>query len=191
MKYYPLLLTALLGALTLQPARAQQGADEPGPGRAPAWALRTNLLSWATTTPSLGVEAALAPKWTLDLQGAYQPWTFKNDKKLHFWLAQPEVKYWFCEKFEGHHMGLHLHGAQFYGGLGHQIFDGGLAGAGLSYGYAWILSPHWNLDAQLGAGYARLWFKQSDRLPCMKCYDRKARNYWGLTKVALSVAYVF
>ena len=50
-------------------------------------ALKTNLLFWATTSPNLGMELALAPQWTLDLSAAYNPWTFRNDKKMRFWLA--------------------------------------------------------------------------------------------------------
>ena len=69
-------------------------------------ALKTNGLYWATTTPNVGVEVALSPKYTLELAGAYNPWTFKDDKKMRFWLVQPEVKYWFCEKFEGHFVGM-------------------------------------------------------------------------------------
>lgn len=62
-------------------------------------ALKTNALTWAATTPSLGVEVAAGRKVTLDLQAAYNPWTFKNDKKMRCWAALPEAKYWFCERF--------------------------------------------------------------------------------------------
>ena len=65
-------------------------------------AVKTNGLFWATTTPNLGLEIALSPRYTLDLSGAYNPWTFKDDKKMRFWLVQPELRYWLCEKFEGH-----------------------------------------------------------------------------------------
>lgn len=128
-------------------------------------ALKTNGLYWATTTPNVSVEVALSPKYTLELAGAYNPWTFKDDKKMRFWLVQPEVKYWFCEKFEGHFVGMHLHGAQFFGGFNKKRYDGYLAGGGITYGYDWILSPHWNLEAAIGIGYARLWYKESPRIP--------------------------
>ena len=121
-------------------------------------ALKTNGLFWLTTTPNVGVEVALTPKYTLELAGAYNPWTFKDDKKMRFWLVQPELKYWLCEKFEGHFVGLHLHGAQYYGGFKKKRYDGYLAGGGFTYGYDWILSPHWNLEAAIGIGYARLWY---------------------------------
>ena len=96
------------------------------------FALKTNVLYWAAATPNLGMEVALSPKFTLDLSGAYNPWTYKDDKKMRFWLAQPEVRYWFCEKFEGHFIGIHAHGAQYFGGFCEKRYDGYLAGGGVS-----------------------------------------------------------
>lgn len=154
-------------------------------------ALKTNILGWVATTPNIGLEVALSPKYTLELAGAYNPWTFKDDKKMRFWLAQPEVRYWFCEKFEGHFVGLHLHGAQYFGGFKKKRYDGYLAGGGLTYGYNRILSAHWNFEAAVGIGYARLWYKESPRIYCEKCVKDKHKNYFGPTKVALSFTYLF
>lgn len=154
-------------------------------------ALKTNALYWMATTPNLGVEFATSRKFTIELAGAYNPWTFKDDKKMRFWLVQPEMKYWFCEKFEGHFVGLHLHGAQFFGGFCQKRYDGYLAGFGLSYGYDWILSPHWNLEAEIGLGYAHLWYDESPRIPCVKCKTPQQKDYLGPTKAALSIIYIF
>ncbi|MEY8708575.1 DUF3575 domain-containing protein [Bacteroides faecichinchillae] len=151
--------------------------------------IKTNTLYWLTTTPNLGVEFSLDKKLTFELTGAYNPWTFKNDKKMHFWLVQPEIKYWTCEKFNGHFIGLHLHGAQYFGGFSSKRYDGYLVGGGGTYGYDWILSPHWNLEAAIGIGYAHLWYKESERIPCAKCYEKKHKNYFGPTKVALTLTY--
>ena len=76
------------------------------------FALKTNTLYWLTTTMNVEAEVALSNKWTADLSVAYNPWTFNDDKKMRLLLLQPEAKYWLCEKFEGHFVGLHLHGAQ-------------------------------------------------------------------------------
>lgn len=154
-------------------------------------AVKTNALYWLATTPNVGMEFALNRKWTVELAGAYNPWTFKDDKKMRFWLVQPEARYWFCEKFEGHFIGIHAHGAQFFGGFDEKRYDGYLAGGGLAYGYQWILSPRWNLEAAIGLGYARLWYKESPRIPCMKCYEDKHKNYVGPTKAAISLVYMF
>lgn len=170
--------TAVLSAITLKTS-AQDVA------------LKTNALYWLGTTPNLGIELALNDRWTLDLSAAYNPWTFKDDKKMRFWLAQPEARYWLCEKFEGHFVGLHAHAAQFYGGFHSKRYDGYLAGGGLTYGYDWILSPHWNIEAAIGIGYAHLWYKESPRIHCIKCETDKHKNYFGVTKAAVSLIYIF
>ncbi len=154
-------------------------------------ALKTNVLYWMTTTPNAAVEVAFSKKVTANIAAAYNPWTFSNGKKMRFWMVQPETRYWLCEKFEGHYLGVHLHAAQYYGGFSKKRYDGYLAGGGFSYGYNWILSPHWNMEASIGIGYARLWYKESERIYCEKCYENKTKNYVGPTQVAFSFSYIF
>ena len=125
------------------------------------------------------------------LSGSYKPWTVLDKSNIRLWLVQPEVRYWLCETFEGHFFGIHMHGAQYYARTGGKIYDGYLAGGGVTYGHAWILSPRWNLEAVIGVGYARLWYKKRPDLPCAKCSVDKTRNYFGPTKISLSVSYLF
>ena len=40
---------------------------------------------------------------------------------------------------------------------------------GLGYGYHWILSRHWSLEAELGLGYS---FADFDAYECRKCGDK-------------------
>lgn len=173
-------------------------------------AVKTNLLYDATSTLNLGVEIGLSPKWTLDVSGNYNPWTFSDDKKMKLWLIQPEARYWLCEKFNGHFFGIHAHGGQFnWGGMlpfgfknGKMFgsiensniqkhrYQGWLAGAGISYGYQWILGTHWSLEASLGIGYAYLNY---DKYPCASCGKKLKdghKNYVGPTKAAITLIYM-
>ena len=83
--------------------------------RLPQMALKTNGLYWATSTPNLSFE--IAPrrnkKLTWDILVGYNPFTYKNNKKLKHWLIQPEVRWWICERFNGHFFGLHAYGGEF------------------------------------------------------------------------------
>lgn len=155
------------------------------------YAVKTNILFWGAATPNMGLETAFNHKITVDMQVAYNPWTYSNDRKMRFWLVQPEVRYWLCEKFEGHFLGVHLHAAQYFGGFGSTRYDGYLAGGGFTYGYNWILSARWNLETVIGGGYARLWYDESLRISCLKCKTSYARSYFGLTKAAISFVYTF
>lgn len=170
-------------------------------------AVKTNLLYDATTTFNLGLEFGLSPRWTLDLSGNYNPWTFSANKKWKHWLIQPEFRYWFCEKFNGHFLGAHLLGGQFnfghiktslrlfhsdFSGLRDYRYEGWAAGGGIVYGYSWILSRHWNLEAALGIGYLYAWY---DKYKCQRCGEKiegdKKHNYFGPTKAAVNLIYVF
>lgn len=71
--------------------------------------LKTNTLYWATATPNIGAEISVGRKLTLDLTGGYNPWELGNNKKFKHWIAQSELRYWFCETFEGHFLGIHTH----------------------------------------------------------------------------------
>lgn len=115
-----------------------------------------------------GVEVGLAPRWTLDLSANYNGWTLSHDRKWKHWLLQPEARYWFCDRFAGHFIGIHALGGQYNaGGLKNNIsflgtdfsklsdcrYQGWFIGSGIAYGYAWILGRHWNLEAEIGIGY--------------------------------------
>ena len=76
-------------------------------------ALKSNLLYDATATMNLGLEFGLARKWTLDIPVNYHPWKPADGKRLRHWGVQPEVRYWFCERFNRTFMGLHGHYAEF------------------------------------------------------------------------------
>ena len=52
-------------------------------------AVKTNLLYDATTTPNLGVEAAVSPKSTLNLVYGLNPWKFNSDTH-----GERKVKHW-------------------------------------------------------------------------------------------------
>jgi hypothetical protein len=53
----------------------------------PKFAIKTNALYWATSTPNLGIEVGLAKKLTLDISGNYNPWKFGDDRQIKHWLV--------------------------------------------------------------------------------------------------------
>ena len=169
-------------------------------------AIKTNLLYDATATANVGLEIGLAPRWTLDLSGNYNGWTIDGHKIKH-WLAQPEARYWFCDRFARHFLGFHLVGGEYnLGNIKNNInflgtdfskltdhrYQGWAAGAGIAYGYAFVLGRHWNLELELGVGYA---YTQFDVFQCQDCGKKVAEDvphhYVGPTKAAFNLVYVF
>jgi hypothetical protein len=159
-------------------------------------AVKSNILYNASTSMHIALETSLGPQWTLELPVSYNPWVFSANKKFKHWLIQPELRYWWCEKFNGHFMGFHLHTAGYnvggieWLGLKNSRYQGNLYGAGFSYGYQWILNTRWSLEATIGLGYAYLSYAE---YPCERCAPKtgdSSKNYVGPTKAGLSLIYV-
>lgn len=169
--------------------------------------VKTNLIYDVSTTVNLGAEFGLSPKWTLDVSANYNGWTFSENKKWKHWLIQPEVRYWLCERFNGHFVGAHLLGGIYnignldtdfmllgtdFGQLKNYRYEGWMAGVGVGYGYQWLLSRHWSLEAEIGVGYV---YSRADKFECATCgeklEDNEPHHYVGPTKVALSLIYAF
>lgn len=168
--------------------------------------LKTNLLYDALLSPTVGVEVGIAPQWTAEISGTINAWAV-NDHRWKQWMVQPEVRYWLCQRFSGHFFGAHLIGGQYnFGNLKNGIkflgtdfsqlsdnrYQGWMAGAGIAYGYSWILSRHWNIEAEIGIGWI---YTRSDVYRCANC-GKKIRtavphNYVGPTKAALNLIYSF
>lgn len=178
-----------------------------GTAKAQNVALKTNLIYDALLNVNLGLEFKTAPKWSFDVNGNFNGWTLSDNKKWKHWMVQPEMRYWLCEAFMGNFFGLELHGGQYNMGnlntdftflgtdfskLKDHRFEGWYAGAGVTWGHAWILSTHWNMEVELGIGWS---YTRSNVYPCAKCgtklQEDKVHNYVGPTKAALNVVYVF
>lgn len=169
-------------------------------------AIKSNLLYDAIAVANLGVEAPLAPRWTLDVSANLNAWAINQHKWKH-WLVQPEVRYWLCDRFQGHFFGLHAIAGQYnvgnlhnnihffgtdFSDLTHNRYQGWMFGAGLAYGYSWILAKHWNIEAEIGLGWIHT---RSDVYPCADCGTKlaedKNHDYVGPTKAAVSLIYLF
>lgn len=195
-------LAALLLALCSTPSAIAQ------------FAAKTNLLYDATTTPNLGVELGVGNKNTVNIVYGLNLWTFDSkthgERKAKHWLLMPEYRWWTCSKFNGHFFGAHAFGGQFNAGNidiplpggffgGENLrkgvrdarYQGWFAGVGATYGYQWILSRHWNVEAEVGVGYGHAWY---DKYTCTSCSSKIGNggaNYLGITKLGLSILYIF
>lgn len=191
MKLRQIILTLLLLLSASQFATAQKVA------------LKSNLGHWAIMgSPNVAVEVALGKKMSIDLYAGANLWKFREPLNVRHWIAHPELRYWFCDVFNGHFVGIHGFGGQFnIGGVDFPVgrfrklkdyrYQGYAYGAGLSYGYQWILAKHWNIEASIGAGYARLVY---EKYPCADCGAKLSEgnyNYWGITRATLSLVYLF
>lgn len=171
----------------------------------PRWAIKSNLLYWAATTPNVGFEYAVSNQLTLIIMRSYNPWQFGNreeNKKFKHWIIQPAVRFWKCEKFQGSFWEIHTQYGRYnsggiklpfglYPNLENHRYQGYLAGGGIGYGYQWLISGRWNLEAVIGLGYSYLNY---DKYECHRCGEYKGKgdyHYLEPTKLGLSVVYFF
>lgn len=180
----------------------------PTKSNAQNFAAKTNLLYDLTSTINIGAEAALAPKWSFDLSGNMNFWSFSHGKRWKQWMIQPEARYWLCRNMGGHFFAAHALGGQY--NVGHVNLDflsflgdnfkefkdfrhqGWFAGAGIGYGYSWILGKHWNLEAEIAVGYVYTRYDVYECAGCGKKVDTdREKHYIGPTKAAINLVYVF
>lgn len=191
-------ILAVAGILAVSAgAYAQQRQD---------WAVKTNLLYDAALTVNAGIERRVAPHWSVDLSGNINAWSVRDHKWRH-WMVQPEARFWLCEAIGGSFFAFHALGGQYnvsnvdlgFKMLGTNLrapkdrrYQGWYAGLGAGYGYSWMLSRHWNIEAEIAIGWI---YTRYDVYPCTECGRRmvsnKPHNYVGPTKAALNLVYVF
>ncbi len=175
--------------------------------RAQDLAVKTNILADATLSPNLGIETAIARQWTLDVEGEYNGWILSHGHRWKHWAVQPEARYWLGRRLAKHFLGVHVQGGQyniggFNGGinfLGSDLrklsgtrYQGWFLGAGVSYGYAFVLNRNWNVETEVGIGWS---YTRYDTFTCVNCgtkdLEDAPHNYVGPTRLAVNLVYVF
>ena len=168
-------------------------------------ALKTNILYDATATPNIGMEIGVNKKHTFQVFYGLHPWKFgsgDSKKFLKHWVVNPEWRNWFCHRFNGSFLGIHAFGGEYNASrvkmpfgwwkeLRDNRFEGWFAGGGVSYGYQWVMSKHWNFEASVGVGVAYIEYDKYGCGDCGKKLDDGHKIYVGPTKLALSLMYIF
>ena len=186
-------------------------------------AVKSNALYWATATPNLGFEFALGERWTFELEGGYNPWMLNAEKnnpwtldaeknmKMKHWLVSPEFRYWFCNSFQGHFIGINGNYTQFnIGGLPFAMpnvfinlsdkapampdlqtsrIQGWAVGAGLTYGYAFPIARRWNMELTCGFGW---WYTVYDQFESRECglFQQTVERH-ALGPATLGVSFIY
>lgn len=178
----------------------------------PCLGIKTNLLHGMTTGINLGVEIRFTDFLTLDLSQTYNPWSFPHNKKIKYILVHPELRYWIFESYNGHFLGANLLYSFFNAGgldlpndiLPPQLrgpttlfpalkdfrFQGNAFGAGFSYGYQWMISRRFNLEANIGLGYVYFDYEKYECPVCGDNLGKESYHYVGVMKAGLSLIYL-
>jgi len=149
--------------------------------------IKTNALYWGALSPNLGLEFRLSRCFTLNLEGDFSPMKVKDYKLRHASFA-PEVRYWFSGRPQARHfvgvMGLLSAYDLSWSKKEHEGLGGG---AGLTYGYAFVLGRRWSLETTIGAGlfhYREKKFTVGEQKPT-------GTNHTGVAFVPLKLGVTF
>lgn len=159
-------------------------------------ALKSNVLYDLTGTINIGGEIRCSDKHSFHLGINYNPWNWGENKKMKHFLIQPEYRYWLDETFLGSFVGVQAHFAQYNFGsttpfrtVKDNRYQGNLIGFGVTYGYQWILSTFWSLEASLSLGYAHLKYDKYGPAKGDALIEKSRANYVGPTQIGISFIY--
>jgi hypothetical protein len=172
----------------------------------PPFALKTNLLYDLAMLPNLTFETYLGKGWSIALEGNWSWWVFGSPVwKWDYHRIQAagvELRKWIGSRqpLQGHAAGLYVMGGTYDIRLSakDEISRGWLSNwsrsAGISYGYSFPVSGNLGLEFGIAAGYVGGTYYDYDYCTAHRHWRwlaTKKRNYWGITRVEVSLAYRF
>lgn len=185
-------------AITAQPEQQPKQAVKTTPETASSsgryLAVKTNLAAWAGTIMNLAADVQVSEHFSVELPVLWCPWYVGSKHAVKTFTIQPEARYWLSKPGVGHFFGVHAHVGWYsvkWKRDRYQDTDRPLLGAGISYGYLLPFNEHWAGEFTLGAGYANMRYDTWYNIDNGARIDTRTKNYWGITRVGLSVVYRF
>ncbi|MBD5233029.1 MAG: DUF3575 domain-containing protein [Bacteroidales bacterium] len=173
-------LVFVLSIISFQDASAQRVA------------LKTNALEYLILSPNLTLEARLSRKITAQLGVSCNPMqTDIKGYRLANYRVEPEVRYWFNRPMAKHFIALSATAGSYSIEWNYRYYKGDAVAAGISYGYALVLSRHWNVEFELGVGLVSMsGIEYTDplRVPEKRNFSKKMP---APIRAAVSFGYIF
>lgn len=149
-------------------------------------------------------EVRLASRHTLALGVSYNGWDMnrRTNMKWRHIFVQPEYRYWLCSAFNGHFIAAHaayMHyniggitnylNLDFARKLNERRYQGDFYSLGVGYGYHWMITNRFSMEAELGLGVA---YTDADSYYCETCGDYiETVGRWFFSPTKLSVSFVW
>lgn len=177
-----------------QPEQAVKTTPETESSSGRYLGVKTNIAAWAGTIMNVAADVQVSEHFSVELPVLWCPWYVSDKHAVKTFTIQPEARYWLSKPGEGHFFGVHAHIGWFnvkWNRDRYQDTDRPLLGAGISYGYLLPFNAHWAGEFTLGAGYANMRYDTYYNIDNGARIDTRTKNYWGITRVGLSVVYRF
>lgn len=156
------------------------------------FAVRTNLLRWATLTPDIGVEWRVSRSVGIVANASYTYWSWSDgDRRYSVLNLSPEVRWYLGRTKRGYV------GAMFQTGNFNYKFDdtgkqGDHIGGGIVGGYQLPIGRRLMLDLGAGVGYVRADYEKYNRINGYNVRaGKETKDYFGINRVNIGLIWHF
>lgn len=169
----------------------------------PVLNVKTDLLyAAASQAVNAAAEIAVGRKTTLELSLGGNFWNKSGDKrdnrKLWHVMVRPEFRYWLCERFNGHFLGVNATYGRYDISRHNMLwmfdkefrYDGNAWGAGITYGYHYMLNKRWGLELTVGVGFAAMSYDKYESKRNGALIEHENDFYFGPTRAGISIVYL-
>lgn len=161
--------------------------------------LSTNLIDYACLgTLNAETSCTIARHWSLTAGVRFNPFTFhKGDPVRQFQYRQQSyalgARYWPWHSFSGWWISGKVRYQEYnWGGIfSRETEEGDKIGLGISAGYTYMISSHFNVEFGLGAWGGRAWFQKYSCPVCGPTVDNGRKWFLFPDDIMISLAYVF
>ena len=154
------------------------------------FALRANLLRWATLTPDLGLEWRISPSWGIAVNGSWTSWTWQdNNRRYALWEVAPEVRYYIGKEKRGY-LGAMFKAGEFNYKLSATGKQGDLMGGGITGGYQLRLSDALSLDFNVAVGCLHEDYEKYEVIDGVRVRaGKETKNWWGPVNAGVTLVW--
>lgn len=154
------------------------------------FALRANLLRWATLTPDLGLEWRVHPSWGILVNGSWTSWSWNGkDRRYALWEVMPEVRYYTGKEKRGY-LGVMFKAGEFNYKLSATGKQGDLMGGGITGGYLLRLNKALSLDFNVAVGCLHADYEKYEVIDGVRVRaGKETKNWWGPVNAGVTLVW--
>ena len=154
------------------------------------FALRANLLRWATLTPDLGLEWRVHPSWGILVNGSWTSWSWNGkDRRYALWEVMPEVRYYTGKEKRGY-LGVMFKAGEFNYKLSATGKQGDLMGGGITGGYLLRLNKALSLDFSVAIGCLHADYEKYEVTDGVRVRrGTETKNWWGPVNAGVTLVW--
>lgn len=163
------------------------------------FALSTNLVEWANFgTINADAGLSVAQHFSLHAGAKFNPWSFHTKSGMQIYNKQTTAyfgaRYWPWYVYSGWWIGARVRFMDFSetGVLRPKLFEGKSLGAGVLFGYTWMIHEHFNIEIGGGLWGGRHLEYTRYRTPARRdILSSGPRNFAFVDELSVSLMYVF